>query len=494
MDDNPERVLDQRCLLALSLAATLVLFNEAIVQPSLLRLMTDAPLINVAGRQRMLSQRLAKAALSIERGSESARSRPLDELSSVLRVWSASQASLSAGRARSSSTGANSPKVRKAFERIEPVFSRVKEAARNLVDAASKEVTNRDETRRYIDIILANEAEYLEGMEQVVGFYEEEGRKRVDELRMIGIVVTSLILVALFAIGRWILRPAVGLIRLQVAELRRARLELEDRVKERTLQFEEAKERHLKLVEQLGHADRTTMIGEMASSLAHELNQPLGAIANYAEGCLIALKSPTPALAEVTSAIERLLEATLRAGRIIGQVRRFVTRHGPNREWFDPNRTVAEVEEILAAEATREGITVLVEPAPQLPLLWGDPTQIEQVLINLVRNAFESLKQSQVGSPKVIMRTDHDHENGVIFAVEDNGEGIEPSELNRVFDAYYSTRAEGMGMGLAICRSIVEAHQGQLQVKSDQGTRTVFQFILPVCGDDDAGCDGLRRG
>ncbi|HKI18069.1 MAG TPA: ATP-binding protein [Isosphaeraceae bacterium] len=494
MADNLARVLDQRCLLALSLAATLVLFNEAIVQPSLLRLMTDAPLINVAGRQRMLSQRLAKAALIIERESGSARSRPLDELSSVLRIWSASQASLSAGRAGVLSIGANSPRVRNAFERIEPVFSRLKEAARSLVEEASKEVTNRDETRRSIGLILANEAEYLERMEQVVGFYEEESRQRVDELRMIGIVVTGLILVALFVIGRWILRPAVGLIRLQVAELRRARLELEDRVEERTRQLEEANARHLKLVEQLGHADRTTMIGEMASSLAHELNQPLGAIANYAEGCLIALKSPTPAIDEVTSAIERLLESTLRAGRIIGQVRRFVTRHGPNREWFDPNRTVGEVEEILAAEATRAGITVLVKPAPQLPLLWGDPTQIQQVLINLVRNAFESLRQSQVDGPKVIMRTEHDDDNGVIFEVEDNGEGIEPSKLNRVFDAYYSTRAEGMGMGLAICRSIVEAHQGQLQVKSDQGTRTVFQFILPVSGDDDAECDGLRRG
>ena len=494
MDDNLARVLDQRCLLALSIAATLVLFNEAIVQPSLLRLMTDAPLINVAGRQRMLSQRLAKAALVIERERESARSRPLEELSSVHRIWSASHASLSAGRAGASSAGANSPEVKNAFEQIDPVFSRLKEAARTLVEVASKEGANRDEIRRYTGLILANEPEYLERMEQVVGFYEEESRKRVGELRMIGIVVTSLILVALFAIGRWVLRPAVGLIRLHVAELRRARLELEDRVEQRTRQFEEAKERHLKLVEQLGHADRTTMIGEMASSLAHELNQPLGAIANYAEGCLIALKSPTPALGEVSSAIERLLESTLRAGRIIGQVRRFVTRHGPNREWFDPNRTVAVVEEILTAEAARAGIVVLVKPAPQLPLLWGDPAQIEQVLINLVRNAFESLRQSQVDCPKVIMRTEPDDKNGVMFEVEDNGEGIGPSELNRVFDAYYSTRADGMGMGLAICRSIVEAHHGQLRVKSAQGTRTVFQFIIPVSGDDDAECDGLRRG
>ncbi len=437
---------------------------------------------------------MRKTALMLERESGSGRSRVLDELRSVLTLWSDSQASLSAGRAGATSIRTNSAKVRTAFEHLEPVFSRLKQAARDLVEHASKEGGNRDELRRYISVILANEAEYLKRMEQVVGFYEEESRKRVGELRMIGIVVTTLILVALFAIGRWILRAAVGLIRLQFAELRRARFELENRVAERTRQFEEAKERHLRLVEQLGHADRTTMIGEMASSLAHELNQPLGAIANYAEGCLIALKSPAPALEEVTVAIERMLESTHRAGRIIGQVRRFVTRHGPNREWFNPNRTIAEVNDILAAEATREGIAVIVKPAPHLPLLWGDPTQIEQVLINLVRNAFESLRQSQIDEPKVIMRTELDEKNRVLFEVEDNGEGIEPSELNRVFDAYYSTRAEGMGMGLAICRSIVESHQGQLRVKSDQGTRTVFQFILPVTGDEDAERDGLRRG
>ncbi len=486
MDDSLARVLNHRCVLALSLAAGLVIVNEALVQPSLVRLMTDAPLINVAGRQRMLSQRLAKTALAIEREIASGAKPDVNELGSVLTVWSNSQDRLA--------SGSNSEDVRSAFTSLDPTFRRVQTAARSLYADAGQPTPDHTTIRRDVGIILANESQFLQGMERIVGLYELEARSRIDNLRNISLVVTGLIMVALFAIWRSILRPAVGLIRRQVDELRRTREALEVRVIERTGQLEEAKTRHLRLVEQLGHADRTTMIGEMASSLAHELNQPLGAIANYAEGCLITLKSPTPALDEIRKALERLLEATLRAGRIIGQVRRFVTRHGPNREWFDPNQTMAEVEEILKLEANRDGIAVLIEPAPGLPCLWGDSTQVQQVLINLVRNAIDSLRSSQVPTPKVVMRTNQPSDDCVMFEVEDNGAGIKPDDLTRVFDAYYSTRAEGMGMGLAICRSIAEAHHGQLRVSSDQGTRTVFQFILPVSGGDDAELDGLRRG
>jgi signal transduction histidine kinase len=486
MDDNLARALDRRCFLALSLVAVLVLANEVIVQPSLVRLTTDAPLINVAGRQRMLSQRLTKAALAIDRANPVAHAQYVEELRSVLEVWSASQERFS--------TGSNSRQVTAAFEELNPVFLRLRKAAASLVSEADKQVPNRKETRHQLNIILANEADYLVKMEKIVDFYESDSRKRVHELWMIGVALTGLILLSLLAIGRLILHPAVKLIRLQVDELRRSRVELEDRVKERTRQFEEAQERHLQLVEQLGHVGRTTTIGEMASGLAHELNQPLGAIANYAEGCLIALKSRLPAIDEIKAALERLLETTHRAGRIIAQVRKFVTRNGQNREIFEPNQTVNDVLEILAVEASRSGIKVVVEPALELPYLWGDVTQIQQVLINLVRNAFESLSHSQVENCTVVMRTGQTEQREVFYEVEDNGEGIKTTEISRVFDAYYSTRAEGMGMGLAICRSIVEAHHGQLEVKSVEGRRTVFRFTLPVTigNENDAEFDGIR--
>ena len=143
--------------------------------------------------------------------------------------------------------------------------------------------------REGLAVILDNEAEYLRRMDRVVGLYESEARGRVDSLSRISWAVTGLTLASLAAIGLFILRPAVGLIRRQVSELGQAHDELEARVRERTRELELAKERHRTLLEQFSHVGRTSAIGEMASALAHELNQPLGAIANYAEGCLVEL-------------------------------------------------------------------------------------------------------------------------------------------------------------------------------------------------------------
>ena len=245
------------------------------------------------------------------------------------------------------------------------------------------------------------------------GLYERETRAQVDRLLWTGWGVTALILVALLVIGRSILRPASRTIGRQVAELargpRRARgpgprtdpgtgaastATSSGEIRERSL----AEERHRSLLEQFSHVSRTTTIGEMASGLAHELNQPLGAIANYTEGCLVALESPGPPLDEVRDALEKLLATTLRAGQIVKRIRRFVTRHGVTSERFEPNRLVVEVEEFFRDEARRLGIDLRLELAPELPSLWGDPVQIQQVLVNLVRNAFERFATSTVQS------------------------------------------------------------------------------------------------
>ena len=132
--------------------------------------------------------------------------------------------------------------------------------------------------------------------------------------------------------------------------------------------------------------------------------------------------------------------------------------------------------------------------APGLPSLWGDPVQIQQVLVNLVRNAVESLTQSQVSEPTLVIWTRMTGQGDVEFGVSDNGEGIPPDRLARVFDAYFSTRAGGMGMGLAISRTIVEAHQGRFFVESEPGVRTTFRFQLPATLPDHERANGLHRG
>jgi two-component system sensor kinase FixL len=492
MSEQVPEILGQRYWIALTVVAILVLGNQALVQPYLMQLMTDAPLINVAGRQRMLSQRLAKAALAFEDERGERAKAYLEEMRQVLGLWSAAQEQLLRNGEGTSWAGRSSAAVVDGLMGLNPYFVKMGDAARQVIRAGTSDRPDVATVREGLAVILDNEVEYLRRMDQVVGLFESEARGRVADLRRIGWTVTGLILATLAAVGLFILRPAAGLIRRQISELRQARDELGVRVRERTRDLELAGERHQALVEQYSHVARTTTIGEMASGLAHELNQPLGAIANYAEGCLVELTAPQPALDEVRTALGRLLATTLRAGQIIDRIRKFVTRYEPRRERFEPNRVVEEVQEILHGEAEQRGIAARLELAPDLPYLWGDPVQIQQVLVNLVRNAFEALA-AQPLQPMLVVQTQRVESGGVEFAVIDNGEGIDPESLDRVFDAYFSTRAGGLGMGLAICRTLIDAHQGRITVTSCPGVRTTFQFTLPASSDDGAP-RSLHRG
>jgi len=486
--------LNQRYRAALALVASLVLLNQLLVQPSLLRLTTDAAVINIAGRQRMLSQRLAKAALALERADSKTRRRYSDELDQVLGLWTASHDGLRHGNRAISLPGRNSQAVNAALDGLEPLVLRMRAAADGLIRDEARRQPGEPAARDELAIILGAEAEYLERMDKVVGLFEREARDRVGRMFWTGWVVMGLILVALAAIGLLIVRPASELIRRQVEELRRARDELEDRVRRRTRDLEIATDRHQALVEQFSHVARTTTIGEMASGLAHELNQPLGAIANYAEGCLVELASPRPAVQDVRIALEKLVAATLRAGKIIERIRKFVTRHESRRELFEPNRIVEDVQAIFGDEVGRRGVALTLDLAPDLPNLLGDPVQIQQVLVNLVSNAFDAIASAQPRDPTVVIQTKRVDSGGVEFCVTDNGEGIDPERLTRVFDAYFSTRAGGLGMGLAISRTIIEAHEGRLTVKSLPGITTTFRFTLPAGSGDDDGTNSLHRG
>ncbi len=497
--------LARRFLAVLGLVATLILVDQAVIQPPLFELTTDAPTINNAGRQRMLSQRLTKLALELDRTESEAERRPLlGEMEAVLARWSAAHDGLRFGDANLGLTGRNSPEVRSAFEAIDPLFRRMRDTASRL----AKSGPSRSEDHADLATILETEDEYLNRMERIVGLYESEARARVHRLRQTGWVVTALILVALIGVGIFILKPAARLIRCQFAELREARDALERRVVERTTELERANRelqreseersraeaRHRALLEQFSHVARITTVGEMATGLAHELNQPLGAVANYVEGCLVALEQPEPPIEEIKTALSKALGSTFRAGEIIRRIRRFVTRHPAEPERFAPNRVVEEVEALLGEETERLGIALKLVLASELPMIEGDPVQIQQVLVNLVRNAREAVSSSQPSSPTVLMETRLDVSGSVEFRVTDNGEGIAPDRVGLVFDPFFSTRAEGMGMGLAISRTIVEAHQGRLLVESEPGIRTTFRFTLPPAGAVDDDTDRLHRG
>jgi two-component system sensor kinase FixL len=483
--------LHRKYLVALAVVTALVLGDQVLVLPYLARLTTDAPLINVAGRQRMLSQRLAKAALLVDREPGDQAVAALGEMKEVLALWSASQERLSRDEKWSSGAGSATSAELAA---LEPRFNALRDAAIRLIESREDRPADVAKGRESLASILEHEGAYLQAMDRLVGRYEAEARGRIENLRRVGWGLTALTLLGLVAIGRFILRPAVELIRRQVDDLRRSRDEMEDRVNERTRHLEAAGERHQALVEQFSHVDRTNAVGEMASALAHELNQPLGAIANYAEGCLIALDAPEPDLEDVRGALRHLRSTTMRANRIIDRVRRFVTRQAPTVQPFAANQAVNEAMEILDFEIQRHRAKVELDLASDLPFLQGDQVQIQQVLVNLIRNALQSLSQSQTLNPKLVVSTRPHGREGIEFSVTDNGEGVPPDHLDRIFDTYFSTRADGMGMGLPICRTIVEAHQGRLTVESEPGVRTTFRFRLPAAPFDHERFDGPHRG
>ncbi len=488
-------MLDRRFLATLLAVAALSVLNQVMVQGPLLRLSTDAPVINIAGRQRMLSQRLAKAALALDRAADAnGKARQRAELERVLDLWVTSHEGLRLGSDALSLPGRNSAEVRAAFRDLAPSFERMRRAARRIVESQDRNPSRESVDQEDLNAILTNEADYLVRMDHIVGLYERETRVRIQRLRLTGWVVTGLILLVMLGLGRFVLAPASTLIHQQVAALREARDELEERVQERTAALEEARcrleqeirerrraeERHSHLREQLGRASRTNTIGEMASGLAHELNQPLGAIANYTEGCLIALDAPEPRLDDVRDALQKSLATTLRAGRILKRIREFVTRSEPRRERIDPQRLMQDVLDICREEAQRRGVRLDLDLASGLPWIRGDNVQIQQVLVNLIQNAFEALARAEVLEPKVVVQARPRPEGGVEFLVSDNGEGIPGEQLSQIFDAFFSTRADGMGMGLAISRTIAEAHQGQITVESAPGQGTTFRFSIPL--------------
>jgi two-component system, LuxR family, sensor kinase FixL len=486
MTESPAGSLRRRYRAALVLIAALVLLHQLLVQPALLRLTSDAPVINMAGRQRMLSQRLAKAALALQREKGETAARRLAELHDVLALWSISHARLRDGAPDLGAQRGNSGLVNAAFAELEPWFVRIRDAASHLEQRGARGQPGDAETRGDLDSILEAEPTYLERMDHIVGLLEREARERVRWMFWAGWIVTGLIWLALAAISRLIVRPALLTIARQVDLLRRGRDELEERVDERTRELENANARHQTLVDQLSHAARTNTIGEMAAGLAHELNQPLGAIANYAEGCLVEIESDRPALADVRTALCKLRDAALRAGKIIDRIRKFVTRHEFRHEPFAPSQVVEQAELILRHEAKQRGVALNLDLAPDLPSLYGDSIQIQQVLVNLIRNALDSLEAAKPESPSVLIQTRRGESAGVDFRVTDNGEGIDAEHVSRVFDAYFSTRAGGMGMGLAISRTIIEAHQGRIAVSSLPGVTTTFHFTLPVGWSRDA--------
>ena len=484
------RMLNRRFAAAMGAAAALAVANQLLVQPSLLALTGDAPVINVAGRQRMLSQRLSKAALAYRVASdERDRAGRLGELRRTLAAWTRAHEGLRTGDPSLSLPGGNGPAVAAAFDELEPHFAAMRDAARRLSAG--------EDPGEPVRLILRHEARYLPRMDRIVGLYETEARDRVRTLRRTGWALTGLVLAALAAVGAFVLLPAGRTIGRQVAALRDARRRLEDRVRERTADLEtanaalreehrerlRAEDRQRDLLREYGRASRVNALGEMAAGLAHELNQPLGAVANYVEGCLLRVERGGEDPAALAAALRKARAAALRAAAIVKRVRGFVSRDAGGAVPVAPADLLADVAGLVREDARRRGVRLEVRTAPDLPPVLVDPVQIQQALFNFLTNAFDAVEAAGVPEPRVRLSADAAR-GRVRFAVEDNGEGVPPELRDRIFDAFHSGRAHGMGMGLAIARTVAEAHHGELAVEAVAGGGARFRLTLPRLPDD----------
>ncbi|MET7015310.1 sensor histidine kinase [Uliginosibacterium flavum] len=236
--------------------------------------------------------------------------------------------------------------------------------------------------------------------------------------------------------------------------------------------------------EQLEATARLVTMGEMASTLAHELNQPLSAITSYSAGCLNTLKAGRYDEKQFTDILGKINHQGQRAGRIIHRIYGFVRRSESRRERTDVNAAVLEATGLLETETLRRKVRLQIELGMDLPAIIGDRVMIEQLLMNLLRNGMDAMKHKP-DTERVLRVTSEAVGDGVRLAVSDRGAGVSPEIADRLFDSFFTTKPEGMGMGLKICRSIAEQHNGRLWFEASPEGGTTFYLQLPQGREDE---------
>ncbi len=276
--------------------------------------------------------------------------------------------------------------------------------------------------------------------------------------------------------------------------LRQARDKLEVRVSERTVELKNANEALLKQMDEqrrteetlqatraeLARAARITTIGELTASIAHEVNQPLAAVVANADACVAWLSRKTPDLAEARSAAERATQGATRASEVITRIRSLITKATPEKTRVQINRAIEQTAAVAESQAANNNVAIKLELSPDLPIVFGDSIQLQQVILNLVVNGIEAMTSVTGGPKTLILRTEPEDKGHIRVSVQDSGVGLNEEVMRRLFEPFFTTRAKGMGMGLSISRSIIEAHGGRLWAESNGSGGATFQFTLPT--------------
>jgi PAS domain S-box-containing protein len=246
-----------------------------------------------------------------------------------------------------------------------------------------------------------------------------------------------------------------------------------------TIRAKEEHERLRQLESDLAHMNRLGVMGELAASLIHEITQPIGSARNNARAALNFLDRHPPDLGEVGEALGCVVGDADRAGEIVDRIRAHIKKAAPRKDRFDLNEAITEVIELARSAIAKNGVSVETRLVLGALPARGDRVQLQQVVLNLILNAVEAMSSVAEGARRLLISTEKSATTGVLVAVRDSGPGIVPERRERVFDAFYTTKSSGMGMGLSICRSIIVAHGGRLWAAAIAPHGTVFQFTLP---------------
>ena len=230
---------------------------------------------------------------------------------------------------------------------------------------------------------------------------------------------------------------------------------------------------------ELAHAGRVVTLGQLTASIAHEVSQPIGSARNNARAALNFLNRPTPDLDEVREALTSIVDDADRAGGIIDRIKDQIKKASPRSDRFDLNRAIEEVIMLAQGRITENGISVQSSLASEMAPVHGDRIQVQQVVLNLILNAIEAMSPVEAADRVLSISTEKTPANGALVVVRDCGPGVDPKRLEQIFEAFYTTKSGGMGMGLSICRSIIDAHGGRLWAVANEPKGAQFQFTLP---------------
>jgi C4-dicarboxylate-specific signal transduction histidine kinase len=241
--------------------------------------------------------------------------------------------------------------------------------------------------------------------------------------------------------------------------------------------------RYREMEVELEHANRVATMGQLTASIAHEVNQPLAAVVANAEACLRWLDRGTPDMDAVRRSVEWVIDDANRASEVIRRVRALANKTGLEKGPLDVNDVVREVIALVQRELISHGVSLRMELAPALPTILGDRIQLQQVIINLVMNGIEAMQSVTDRPRELVIQSRQDETHRVLTSVTDCGVGISAENSDRLFNAFFTTKSSGMGMGLPICRSIMEGHGGRLWATANAPHGATFQFTLPVNPD-----------